>query len=198
MKNIRNFSIIAHIDHGKSTLADRLLEFTGAITEREAEDQVQRAVDTVKSWSDRWKLNLNGVKSEVSTFSLSNEDSAWRPQINIDDTPLRFESHPKLLGVTLDRRLTFTRQVEHTMAKASSKMRMLGAVAHSTWGWRKEDLRKVYLSHVQSSLTFASSAWQPWLSKNNISRLDSVQNKCLRLITSQAKSSPLELSLIHI
>ena len=78
------------------------------------------------------------------------------------------------------------------MAKASSKMRMLGAVAHSTWGWRKEDLRKVYLSHVQSSLTFASSAWQPWLSKNNISRLDSVQNKCLRLITSQAKSSPLE------
>jgi hypothetical protein len=162
-----------------------------------SQEKLQEAVTAVEKWSTDNKLDLNLSKSCTFFFSTDPHEATWRPSIILLGEQMKFgegeeEANPKFLGIRLDRSLCFQDHVADVCSRVTKRCRMLSCLAGRLWGWRKQSLRKVFTATQRSIMDYAAAAWQPWLSATQLRKLETVQNKCLRLITGQYANSDLD------
>ena len=189
---INNLASLLNDDAVIALFADDVSILTTARKKEDAKTTVQSAVNSVLIWSMESKLNLNADKNEAPPFSTWSNDNTWQLALIIGTQKIQVNTTPYLLGVILDRSLTFNTHSKKLTMSLSSSLHILRTTAHTSWGWCCSTLKMAFHALICSKLDYAAPAWQPWLSVTNLSCSDCLRNHSLHLIISQLVSSPTE------
>lgn len=134
-----------------------------------------------------WRLCPSMAKTESACFHLNNHLARSRLNVQFNGITLNHNTHPKYLGVTLDRTLSFNKHLSNTAEKLKSRNNLLHKLAGTTWGADAPALRRAALGIVYSTAEYAAPVW---LNSAHVAKVDSQLNIAMRTITGAIRSTP--------
>ena len=180
-----------------SLFADDLAIWSSHPDVDSATNTVQEALDNISTWSHRWKMQISASKSETILFTPDSHQANLKPNLLLDGVSLSFNPNPTFLGVTLDRSLSFKAHAKKLLAKLRKRNQITKALAGTSWGLSKEDLRIVASALSLSCVSYCAAAWMPSTCPSTLQSIQACVNEAARTITGCCRGSPQDLTLVE-
>ena len=148
-----------------------------------AKKYIQPYLHKVFAWTKQNNLLLNPDKTTCTLFTPDPAEYTSNLDLTINNKALPMATHPKVLGLTLDPKLTYITHIHNISVQAHTPLQIIKALTATGWGKQKETLMATYKAVMRPALEYASSVWSPIASSTSINKLQVMQNAALRTAT---------------
>ena len=145
---------------------------------------MQPALDALASWAAANEVEIAADKTEalVITSHPNEVNAKCRPRLTLNGSDLTYNPEPKILGVLFDSQLRFGPQARFAVAKLSSRINVLRALAGTDWGCDESTLRTLYTGYARPGALYAGEVWHGFLAPTHARRLESANYRAARVI----------------
>ncbi|KPJ08991.1 Retrovirus-related Pol polyprotein from type-1 retrotransposable element R1 [Papilio machaon] len=180
--------------HCQAFADDVVLMFSGD-SSTEIQGGANAALDHVRKWGVRNKLNFAPQKTKAMVITRKIKYDS--PRLNMGGRSIELTKCMKILGLTVDDRLTFNAHIRAVCTKALSLHRQLSTAAKISWGLNPEIIRTIYVAVVEPIILYAASVWAPAARKKTTQKLlDRVQRGFAQKIVRAYRTVSLNAPLI--
>ena len=148
-----------------------------------AKKSIQPYLHKVFAWTKQNSILLNPDKTACTLFTPDPAEYTSNLDLTINNKALLMATHPKVLGLTLDPKLTCSTHIQNISVQAHKPLQIIKALAVTGWRKQKETLMATYKAVMRPDLEYASSVWSPIASSTSIKKLQVMQNAALLTVT---------------
>ena len=153
------------------------------------EHSLSEDLDTMSSYFDNWRLKLNLGKTVCSCFHLAHRLADYQLKVKCNGNIVPCESHPKYMGITLDRTLTYKNHLDQLSKKVSARNNLLRRLSGQTWGASFNVLQTSTVSLVYAPAEYCAPTWSH---STHTKKIDIALNATMRIVPGCLRSTPVD------